>query len=192
MTPLAPHVFWLVSRAAGIVALFTMTASVLLGLSLAGRIAGRQVKRFSGLHEQLSLTSLIAIAIHGEALLGDRFLHPGLTGIAIPFTMSYRPVATGLGIIGGYLAAALGLSFYARRRFGPRLWRRLHQFTVVAWLLAVVHTLLAGTDAALLRIPVLASAGAAAALFTVRRLGRRSGSRTPSRPRTTASARTPG
>jgi sulfoxide reductase heme-binding subunit YedZ len=187
-----PHIWWLVSRAAGIVALIAMTASVLLGLALAGRVAGGQVRRFAGLHEQLSLTALIAIAVHGEALLGDGFLKPGLAGITIPFTMGYRPFATGLGIVGGYVAAALGLSFYARRRFGPRLWRKLHRFTVVAWLLAVVHTLLAGTDAALMRVPVLASAGVVALLFSVRLLGRRSGSRRSSMPRTTASARSPG
>jgi sulfoxide reductase heme-binding subunit YedZ len=186
------HVFWLISRSAGIVALLAMTASVILGLSLAGRMAGSRVRTFSALHEYLSLTGLVAIAVHGEALLGDRWLHPGFLGITVPFTMGYRPLATGLGVIGGWLAAALGLSFYARRRFGPRRWRQLHRFTLVAWALAVVHTLLAGTDALLLRVPVLASAGAVAALFSARLLGRRSGSRRSSMPRTTASARSPG
>ena len=50
--------------------------------------------------------------------------------------MSYRPLATGIGIIAGYLAALLGLSFYARRRIGARLWRRAHRLTIVVWLLA--------------------------------------------------------
>jgi sulfoxide reductase heme-binding subunit YedZ len=188
------HLWWLISRSAGIVALIAMTASVILGLTLAGRVAGGRVRTFSALHEQLSLVALIGIAVHGEALLGDRFLKPGVLGIGVPFVMDYRPVATGLGIIGGYLAAALGLSFYARRRFGPKRWRQLHRFTIVAWALAVVHTLLAGTDAgsAVLRVPLLGSVGVVAALFTVRLLGRRSGSRRSSMPRTTASARSPG
>jgi sulfoxide reductase heme-binding subunit YedZ len=186
------HVFWLLSRSAGIVALLAMTASVVLGLSLAGRIAGPRARTFSALHEHLSLIALVAIAVHGEALLGDRWLHPGPLGITVPFAMDYRPLATGLGVIGGWLAAALGLSYYARRRFGPRRWRQLHRFTIAAWGLAVAHTLLAGTDSALLRIPVLASVGVVAALFSARLLGRRSGSRRSSTPRTTASARSPG
>jgi DMSO/TMAO reductase YedYZ heme-binding membrane subunit len=45
------------------------------------------------------------------------------------------------------MAAALGLSFYVRRRIGPRLWRKAHRATIVVYLLAVVHTLGAGTDA---------------------------------------------
>ncbi len=61
--------------------------------------------------------------------------------------MSYRPLFTGLGVIAGYLVALLGLSFYARRRIGTRLWRRMHRFTIVVYVLAVVHTLGAGTDA---------------------------------------------
>ena len=44
--------------------------------------------------------------------------------------MDYRPVYTGLGIVAGYLAAALGLSFYARRRIGAKLWRKLHRATI--------------------------------------------------------------
>jgi sulfoxide reductase heme-binding subunit YedZ len=189
-----PHVWWLMSRSAGIVALLAMTASVMLGLALAGRLAGTRVKAFAAVHEHLALISLVAISVHGEALLGDRFLEPGVLGISVPFVMGYRPLATGLGIIGGWLAAALGLSFYARRRFGPKRWRQLHRFTTVAWALAVVHTLFAGTDAGStwLRAPVLGSAGVVAALLSARLLGRRSGSRRSSRPRTTASARSPG
>ena len=49
-------------------------------------------------------------------LMGDPWLHPGLRGIAVPFALGYRSLYTGLGIIGGYLAAVLGL--YVRGRIG--------------------------------------------------------------------------
>ena len=62
--------------------------------------------------------------------------------------MDYRPLFTGLGILAGYLAAALGLSFYVRRRIGARRWRSLHRLTILVYVLGVVHTLGAGTDAA--------------------------------------------
>ncbi len=55
---------------------------------------------------------------------------------------------TGLGIIGAYLAAALGLSFYVRRRIGAKRWRSLHRATILVYVLAVAHTLGAGSDAA--------------------------------------------
>jgi methionine sulfoxide reductase heme-binding subunit len=186
------HAWWLVSRAAGTVGLLAMTLSVVLGLALATRTAGLQAKRFAGLHEHLSLISLGAIAVHGEALLGDRFLHPGPLDIAVPFVIDFRPAAVAAGIVGGWLAAFLGLSFYARKRFGSKRWRQLHRFTTVAWALAVVHTLFAGTDERLLRIPVLGSVGVVVALLSVRLLGTRSGSRRSSTPSRTASARSPG
>jgi sulfoxide reductase heme-binding subunit YedZ len=194
VNPVHDHVWWLLSRSAGVVALLAMTASVILGLTLATRLARPHTKRLAGLHEQLALVSLVAIAVHAEALLGDRFLDAGVLGIAVPFVLDHEPVATGLGVIGAWLATGLGLSFYARRRFGPRRWRQLHRFTVLAWALAVVHALFAGTDAgsAWLRLPLLGSVGVVAALFSARLLGTRSGSRRSSTPRTTASARSPG
>ena len=97
------------------------------------------------MHEQTALAGLVAIAVHGVTLLADPWLHPGVSGVLVPFAMGYRPLFTGLGIVAGYLAALLGLSFYARRRIGARLWRKLHRATVLVWALGVVHALGAGT-----------------------------------------------
>ncbi len=89
--------------------------------------------------------------------------------------MSYRTVFTALGIAGGYLAAALGLSFYARRRIGARLWRKLHRLTVVVYVLALVHTIGAGTDAGTpwLRTFMVATAVPVGLLFLARLVPRR-------------------
>ena len=168
------HIWWLASRASGIVALGLITASVALGLAMANKLW--RGKAAAGLHEQLSLAGLVAIAVHGLTLIGDPWLHPGLSGIAVPFTMGYRTVFTGLGIVGGYLTAALGLSFYIRRKIGPKLWRKLHRFTVVAYVLALVHTIGAGTDAstAWLQTFMLATAVPIAVMFIARVVPRRS------------------
>jgi sulfoxide reductase heme-binding subunit YedZ len=103
-------------------------------------------------HERLALTGLACIAAHGVLLLGDSWLNPGVTGILVPFTMGYRPLWTGLGVIAGYALAAFGLSFYQRRRIGPRRWRSAHRFASVAFVLGGIHALMAGTDA---RSPLL-------------------------------------
>jgi sulfoxide reductase heme-binding subunit YedZ len=141
--------WWLASRASGVVALALITASVAIGLAMAGKVLRRPGigRKLRAVHEHAALAGLVAIAVHGITLLGDRWLHPGVGGILVPFSMSYRPVFTGLGILGGYLAALLGLTFYLRRRIGPRLWRKAHRATVVVYLLAVVHVIGAGTDA---------------------------------------------
>jgi methionine sulfoxide reductase heme-binding subunit len=142
--------WWLASRAAGILALVLMTASVVIGLLLATGLARTKPglpKKLVGIHEHAALCSLVAIAVHGIALLGDGWMRPGITGIAVPFVLDYKPVFTGVGIISGYIAAALGLSFYARRKIGPKVWRKLHKLIVVAWAGSMVHALGSGTDA---------------------------------------------
>ena len=111
----------------------------------------------------------MAVAIHGITLLGDSWLNPGPGGIALPFTMAYRPVWTGLGIIAGWLAALLGR--FLRPALDRRpLWRKAHRLTVVAFVLAAAHTLGAGTDGATpwLYWPVLAASAGIGALFAVR------------------------
>jgi sulfoxide reductase heme-binding subunit YedZ len=169
------HVWWLAARASGVVALALVTASTLLGLTMAARLVRRPgwAPRLAALHEQLAVTGLVAIGVHAVTLLGDPWLKPGLAGISVPGAMSYRPAFTALGILAGYLSALLGLSFYARRRIGTRRWRSLHRFTAVAYLLAVVHTLGAGTDAGSiwLRLPLLGSAVLAVALIAIRYAG---------------------
>lgn len=154
----ADHAWWLISRASGLLALALVTASVALGLTMAGRLRRGPGPRVA--HEQLALAAIAAIAVHGITLLGDAWLRPGITGLAVPFQLGYRPLYTGLGVIAGYLTVLLALSFYARRRIGTRTWRRLHRFMVVAYALALVHALGAGTDTALLgvRLALLASA----------------------------------
>jgi sulfoxide reductase heme-binding subunit YedZ len=143
------YIWWLVSRASGIVALGLISLSVLIGLTMATKILRRpgMGRKLVRLHEHVALVGMVAISVHGLALLGDPWLHPGVKGLTVPFAMSYRPLFTGLGMIGGYLAALLGLSFYARRRIGVRLWRKLHRATVLVWVLGVVHTIGAGSDA---------------------------------------------
>lgn len=143
------HIFWILSRASGVVALVLAAISVGLGLAMAMRAAKGPgaMARLRQVHEATALAALIFIAAHGLALLGDSYLRPGLSGIAIPFVMSHKPLWTGLGIVGGWLAALLGLTFYVRRWIGPRLWRKMHRWTLAVYALAVVHTLGAGTDA---------------------------------------------
>lgn len=169
----APHLFWITSRAAGGAALLLASASVALGLMMSSRRKTSNKRDLRALHEALSLTTLAMVALHGVALLGDSYLNPGLAGIAIPFVSAYRPLWTGLGIIAGYGLAVLGLTYYLRDRIGAARWRRLHRLTAVFWLLAIGHTIEAGSDAA--QIWFLAVSGVvvipAALLLALRWLG---------------------
>jgi sulfoxide reductase heme-binding subunit YedZ len=142
------HLFWITSRAAGFTAL--LAASVAVGVGVESRPRGslgigRKVD-LKNLHEALALTALAAIAVHGLSLLADSYLRPGLIGVTVPFAGPYRPLWTGLGIIGGYGLALLGLTYYVRQRIGTSRWRSLHRFTAIFWGAAVLHSLLGGSD----------------------------------------------
>jgi sulfoxide reductase heme-binding subunit YedZ len=142
------QLFWFASRALGIVAMAMLGISVALGLAMSGRLARRpgmpaKVKHF---HEASTLVTLGLIAGHAGLLMFDSYLRPGLAGITLPFAMSYRPLFTGIGIIAGWLAAILGLSFYARKWIGAKTWRKMHRFTIVVYLLALGHVVGSGTN----------------------------------------------
>jgi len=170
----APHLFWITSRAAGGAALILASASVAAGLMVSSKRKSESKRDLRAIHEALSLTTLAMVALHGLALLGDSYLQPGLAGIAIPFAGSYRPLWTGVGIVAGYGLALLGLSYYARERIGAARWRRLHRLTAVFWVAAVAHTIGAGSDAG--EVWFLAASGAlvvpAAVLLALRWLQR--------------------
>ena len=140
------HVWWLASRSVGVVALVLVSLSVALGLSMSGRLVrGPGVAaRLKTVHEALALSGLLAIVLHG---LPDPYLHPGIAGITVPFALSTRPAWTAAGIVGGWLAAIITVSFYVRPWIGARTWRRLHRWTFAVYLLGLAHTIGAGTDA---------------------------------------------
>ena len=146
-TPLTPHLFWLISRAAGFSALILASLAVSLGLLMSTKLLKRKGPDLRVTHEILSLSTMVAIVVHAVALLGDKFLHPSIADIAIPFVSSYKSVWTTIGIVSGWSLILLGLSYYARRSIGVARWRKLHRFTAVAWLLGLGHALGEGTDA---------------------------------------------
>jgi sulfoxide reductase heme-binding subunit YedZ len=146
-TAVGPHLYWITSRAAGIVALLLSSVSVCVGLLMGGRVLKGRQPDLRVTHEALSLATLGALAVHGLTLLGDGFLHPSLGDIAVPFLSGYKTLWTSIGIIAFWAMVLLGLSYYARTRIGPQRWRKLHRFTALAWILGLAHSLGEGTDA---------------------------------------------
>jgi methionine sulfoxide reductase heme-binding subunit len=164
-TALTPHLFWITSRAAGFAALILASLAVSLGLLMSTKLLKGRTADLRTTHDTLALATIVAIVVHGVALLGDSFLHPSIADISIPFVSSYKTIWTMLGIVSGWSLIILGLSYYARRWIGAVRWRKLHRFTALAWLAGLVHALGEGTDAgqlwflamvALVAIPALA------------------------------------
>lgn len=143
-----PQIFWLASRAVGIVAIGLLGISVGLGLLMSTRLLRLSTlpPGLRRLHEATALVTLAMVAAHAGLLLADGYLRPGLLGVLLPFHLAYQPVWTGVGVIAAWLAAILGLTFYLRRWIGPKTWRWLHRWTLAVYVLAIAHVVGAGTD----------------------------------------------
>jgi sulfoxide reductase heme-binding subunit YedZ len=141
------NVVWITTRAAGIVALVASTASIVLGLTLAGRLAkGRgRLGDARVLHQTFGIATIVALAVHVLSLLFDPWLKPTLVDLGVPFALDYRPLWTGLGVIAGYGLVVLGMSGFLRSRMG-RAWTYVHRSVGIAWVLSVGHTIGAGSD----------------------------------------------
>jgi methionine sulfoxide reductase heme-binding subunit len=153
--------FWVITRAAGSVALVASSVSVCVGIVLSGRLVQGRRNDLRTAHEALSLATLIALAVHVLSLLADSFFHPSIFDVTIPFVSGYKEPWMSVGIVSGWALAFLGLSYYARDRIGQQRWRRLHRWTALAWLGGLAHSLGEGTDNG--RMWFLAMAGLVAA-----------------------------
>jgi sulfoxide reductase heme-binding subunit YedZ len=139
---------WLLTRAAGLVAFLLLWLSILFGLfQSTGLLRGRLHSAITlELHNTLAIWSLYATTFHMVILLWDRYIHFDLMGILVPFASTYRPVLTGLGSMAAYVGLAATVTTYFRRHLNPLLWRSIHLASLVAFLLALLHGALLGTD----------------------------------------------
>jgi DMSO/TMAO reductase YedYZ heme-binding membrane subunit len=157
------NLVWDVTRAGGFVGFALLTVSVVLGLLLSARLGGSRWPRFAleDLHRSATLLAGCFVGLHVLVLLADDFVSFSLVDLAVPGSAGYRPVATALGTVAVELLAALAVANLLRRRLGHRVWRRAHYLSFGVWLLALVHAILAGSDAS--SLPAVAFYGVSAA-----------------------------
>jgi sulfoxide reductase heme-binding subunit YedZ len=131
-----------------VLAFALLTMSVLLGLSGRSRVTDPLVHRgwIYEFHQTLSVAGLVTIVGHVALILMNRHVHFGLGGVLVPFASEWRPWATSAGILGLYLTVALVASSYLRPTLGLAAWRTLHYASFIAWVAALAHAFLAGTD----------------------------------------------
>ncbi len=181
-TALTPHLFWITSRAAGFAALVLASLAVSLGLLMSTKLLKGRTSDLRAAHDTLALATIVAIVVHGAALLGDSFLHPSIADISIPFVSSYKTFWTTLGIVERLEPRSCSASPTTRAAMSaPSRWRKLHRFTALAWLAGLVHSLGEGTDAGQLWFLAMIALVAIPALALLATRLARSGDRSPSR-----------
>ncbi len=138
---------WYAIRVTGIAAYVALWLTTIAGIAISGQIGGRRLPGaiVYPLHQLGDLALSLAV-LHAALLLGDRYAGFTPSTLVVPFTASYRPAWTGLGIVALYLAAAVFWSAEVRPRVGYRAWRVFHYAAFAVYALALLHGLFSGTD----------------------------------------------
>lgn len=164
-----PSPLWYATRAAGTATLVLLTLTVVLGVAAAGRYAPRNIGRFevSALHRNVSLLTLVFLALHIATAVADTFTHIGWPATVVPFASSYRPLWVGLGAVAVDLLLAVALTSAVRQRIGQRWWKGVHWAAYATWPFAMFHAAGTGTDTRLAPQLALFAACLAAVLGAV-------------------------
>jgi sulfoxide reductase heme-binding subunit YedZ len=170
---------WLAARASGIASYLLLTALVVFGMLLShptNQATWKQSKRVFPWHEHLFVFVIAFVLVHVVAIIADPFAGVGIGGALVPGLSSYRSAPVALGSLALYAAIATAVTARWTRLLPAGLWLRLHRLAALAWLLAWLHGVLAGTDSMALQPMYLASGvvviGFAAWRYWIPRRGR--------------------
>jgi predicted ferric reductase len=145
-----PKAFWYLSRGSAFVAYSLLWLSMILGTGVTNKLSvlWPGLPPTIEIHQYTSILGLAFGLFHGLVLMGDHFMNFSLAQVLIPFTTSgYRPLAVGIGQVGFYTMLIVTLSFYIRKKIGPKTWRAIHFVSFATFVSVLVHAILAGTDA---------------------------------------------
>ena len=139
---------WYLTRGSGAVTLVLLTLSMCLGIVGTRRWRSERVPRFSvaALHRNLTLLTLVFLALHVLTSVADTYAPIGLKDAFVPFASAYRPFWLGLGALACDLLLALVLTSLVRVRIGHQAWRLVHWLAYACWPLALLHALGTGSD----------------------------------------------
>ncbi len=148
MIAVSEKLSWYVSRSSGIVAWFLVTASILWGLALSGRLVRRRgiPAWLLDLHRYLGTLSIVFTAVHLVGLVGDNYVHFGWSELFIPMASAWQPGNVAWGIAAFYLLVAIQITSWLMRRMPRRLWRTIHLSSFVLFVTGTIHGFRAGTD----------------------------------------------
>jgi sulfoxide reductase heme-binding subunit YedZ len=172
---------WYAARASGVAAYVVLSFVVCLGLTLGGKAQSRRWPRFSveDVHRFGGLLVGSLLGVHILAIAADSFLPFSVTQLLVPFTSTYRPLWTGLGIAAAEILVALAITNHYRKRLPYSFWRKAHYLNFAVWGLASVHGLMSGTDRGTVWLAIIygVSVGSVVTLLVWRFSGSRQRSR---------------
>ncbi len=135
------------SKYLGLIALYLLTANILLGLLVSVRYntVKRWPHRYYNIFRWHNRTGYVAVAValsHPTTLLFSSNPHFRVLDITVPLWSPSQPLVNTLGALALYVVAFVLVTSYLRRRIGFRLWKRFHYLAYAAAALFLTHGLL--------------------------------------------------
>ena len=148
MLAVTEQLSWYVARSSGMIAWALVTASILWGLALSGRLVRRRgvPAWLLGLHRYLGTLSVIFVVIHLLALVADNYVYFGWAEMFVPLATDWRPVPTAWGIAAFYLLVAIQVTSWMMRRMPRRVWHTIHLSSFGLFVTGTVHGFQSGAD----------------------------------------------
>jgi hypothetical protein len=146
------ELWWQVIRGSGLVAWTLLAADVLVGLAMS--TGWVPVRRARPVHAWIGGLAMGALGLHLVSLAADNYLTFTLTDLLVPFASDWSPGAVAWGVGALYLVVAVEVSSLLRAHLPVRWWRAVHSASFVAFWLATMHAVSAGTDVS---VPLVAS-----------------------------------
>jgi sulfoxide reductase heme-binding subunit YedZ len=141
--------FWYITRATGLVTLVLFTIVVCLGTFVSNRVGGSAVGRFelNELHRSISMVAMAFLVVHIVTTVVDSYVPTGWLSAVIPLTSDYKRLYVAIGTVAFDLMLAVWVSSLMKARISNGSWRFVHWFSWLAFVAAIVHSFLIGTDA---------------------------------------------
>lgn len=146
---MSSHLWWYLSRAAGMVAYAMLTGSVLAGAVLSSDLftRSRRPKWLLDIHRGLAGLAMWFMAGHVLALLGDSYLELTPVDLLVPFAASWHRGAMALGVIAMWGLVAVQLTSLQMSRIPRSTWKWIHLSSYLMFAMAALHGTFAGSDA---------------------------------------------
>ena len=175
---------WFVSRALGAMALLLLSLVIVLGIlhnTSVVKNADLGLPRFVlvALHRNLSLISVVFIALHVVTVIVTDYVHLRVIDVFVPGIAPFNPVAAAFGTVATDLVIAIVITSMLRSRLSRRVWFWVHWTSYLCWPVSVVHAVLnasfRGTTWWTLAVPLFSMVAIVVALVYRRRDRRRVG-----------------
>jgi methionine sulfoxide reductase heme-binding subunit len=142
---------WNIIRLSGFLALFFITFSI--GFGMMSKLSWLKKKKALShfIHLSSAWGSVLSLVFHLSLLLVDTYQPLSIKELLVPFKANYSPVAAGLGTLAFYFIIIIYLSSkFGMKKLKRDTWKKIHFLFIPAWIFALIHGVMIGTDTATL------------------------------------------